>query len=327
MIYQDPVYGKVNIKEPVIIELINSKPVQRLKKISQHGPSVYNENYKKRILTRFEHSLGVVLLLQRLNCSIEEQVAGLLHDVGHAVFSHTIDFLFPEYKGEFDKKFHKELVKNSDIPKILNKHKIDIVEVLNFNNFSVLEKDLPDLCADRVDYFLRDPFFPKKLNRKFVLNNLITVNGTLVFKGKDIAIEFSKNYLKMNHLFWARPLDEILYFLMVDIFKIGLKNKFITENDLFITEKDFLKKIKKVNSKGIKQRLYLIENLKISQIKVYKERHSNSYFIRSKIRVIDPMVLNQEKISRLSEVSEVYKKTKEEFIKNTPKERWIGYEI
>ena len=37
----DRVYGKIVIDEPVLIELINSKPVQRLKGINQAGASKY----------------------------------------------------------------------------------------------------------------------------------------------------------------------------------------------------------------------------------------------------------------------------------------------
>lgn len=37
MILNDKIYGKVEVKSPVMIELIKSAPMQRLKKISQFG--------------------------------------------------------------------------------------------------------------------------------------------------------------------------------------------------------------------------------------------------------------------------------------------------
>lgn len=37
MIVQDIIYGSFEINEPVLIELINSKPIQRLKGIAQYG--------------------------------------------------------------------------------------------------------------------------------------------------------------------------------------------------------------------------------------------------------------------------------------------------
>ncbi len=326
MIYNDLVYGKINIKEPVISELINSGPVQRLKKITQHGPSVYNKHYKKKILTRFEHSLGVYILLNKLSTSKEEQIAGLLHDIGHTVFSHTIDFLFPEENGEYDKKYHRQLILKSEVPGILKKYKINLQNVLDDTNFSVLEKPLPDLCADRIDYFLRDPHLPESFDKKKVLSNLVIFENKIVFSDTSVALYFSDQYLRMHDLFWANPLDELLYFIMVDIFKFTLDKKIIKHKDLFLTEEEFLEKIKNFNNKEINKKLNLIENLNKNQVRISKSKIPNSYFIKSYIRVIDPLVLIDNKTERLSSINEKYKKHIADFYKEKSKARWIGYE-
>ncbi len=325
MIYNDSVYGKINIKEPVILELIESKPVVRLKKITQHGPSVYNKHYNKRIVTRFEHSLGVCVLLNKLGASLEEQIAGLLHDVGHAVFSHAIDFLYPEHCGEFDKKYHRELILNSEIPTILKKYKINLEKVLNENNFPILEKNLPNLCADRVDYFLRDPFLTNSFKKDFIIESLSIYNKELIFTKSKAAFYFSKQYLKMNHIFWARSLDEVLYFLMVDIFKIALGKNLISKKDFFLDEETFMKKIQDFKDKDIEEKLFLIKNLKVSDIKVSEKKIKNGYFIKSKYRIIDPAVQVGNNIKRLSEIDSGYQKIKDNFTKNLLRERWIGY--
>ncbi len=89
MIINDAIYGKYKINEPVLVELIKSRPMQRLKKIAQLG--IPDRFYHIRGFSRFEHSLGVMLLLRKLNASLEEQAAGLLHDVSHTAFSHVVD--------------------------------------------------------------------------------------------------------------------------------------------------------------------------------------------------------------------------------------------
>ena len=327
MIYNDPVYGKVDIKEPVILEIIRSKPLQRLKKISQHGPSVYNKYYTKRVISRFEHSLGVFILLKKLGASLEEQIAGLLHDVGHTVFSHTIDFLYPEENGEYDKKHHKELINNSKIPEILKKYNVRLKKVLDESKFTILEKSLPGLCADRIDYFLRDPFLPKSFNKNLVLDNLLVFKGQIIFKNKKAALYFSKQYLKMNELFWARPLDELLYFLMVDIFKKALAEKLIKYTDLFLTEDEFLDKLKKIKNQYINNKLDLIKNIKLRQVVVSKNKISQSYYVKSKIRVVDPLVLNGDKIERLSSLNLEYKNKAKDFYNKHSRKRWIGYKL
>ena len=72
----DAVYGEEEINESVLVDLIISKSVQRLKEISQFG--MPDEYYYKKGFSRYEHSLGVMILLRRLNASLEEQIAGLL---------------------------------------------------------------------------------------------------------------------------------------------------------------------------------------------------------------------------------------------------------
>lgn len=325
MTYNDPVYGRIDIEEPVILELINSAPVQRLKKITQHGPSVYNRHYKKRVVSRFEHSLGVYALLCKFGVSIEEKIAGLLHDIGHTVFSHTVDFLFPEEGGEYDKKFHKKLILWSEIPEILKKHKIDLKKILDEGNFPVLERPLPDLCADRIDYFLRDPHLPEDFDKEGILDGLVICKEIIVFKDTAAALYFSRQYMEMNDLFWANHLDELLYFLMVDIMKIALKEKLIAHSDLFLTEDEFLRKIQAGNNKYIDDHIELIKNLSKEQVVVSETKIPSGYLVKSKIRIVDPQIFSGDKLNKLSEIDPEYKKLSEDFYRERSQERWIGY--
>ena len=132
MTYNDCIFGRVKIKEPVILELIKSKTLQRLKGIDQGG---YQPLYAKpktvlknrRHHNRFAHSLGVYLLLKKYGAPLEEQIAGLIHDVSHACFSHCIDYVLTE--GSQKKHSHQdnifvEFVRKTEIPGILKKYQI-----------------------------------------------------------------------------------------------------------------------------------------------------------------------------------------------------------
>ena len=73
---KDYLYGEY-IVEPVIEEVINTKEVQRLKNIHQGGASyLVNPNCN---VSRYEHSIGVMLLIRLLGGRIEEQIAGSLN--------------------------------------------------------------------------------------------------------------------------------------------------------------------------------------------------------------------------------------------------------
>ena len=73
MRWHDRVYGDVAIEEPGLLELIACPTFQRLKGIRQAGPSALAYPFKN--VTRFEHHLGVFLLLRRLGADRREQVA------------------------------------------------------------------------------------------------------------------------------------------------------------------------------------------------------------------------------------------------------------
>jgi hypothetical protein len=88
----DKIYEKVEIEEPVLLELLKSSSVLRLKNISQFG--VPDKYYHFKNYSRYEHSIGVMILLRKLGATLEEQIAGLLHDVSVLAFSHVIDWVF-----------------------------------------------------------------------------------------------------------------------------------------------------------------------------------------------------------------------------------------
>lgn len=89
MYYQDLLYGAVELPE-AITTLLHTPPIQRLRGIHQGGAIVLANPTINH--TRFDHSVGVMLLIRRLGGSLREQLAGLLHDVSHTAFSHLITY-------------------------------------------------------------------------------------------------------------------------------------------------------------------------------------------------------------------------------------------
>ncbi len=152
---KDKVYGFWEIKEEVLIDLINSKFIQRLKGVSQFGlPSEY---YHKKGFSRYEHSIGVLILLKKLGANLKEQISGLLHDGSHTAFSHVVDWVLGDpTKEDYQDKTHLESLTNSKVPQILSKYGFDYKEVSDIERFFLLERKAPDLCADRIDYSLRE---------------------------------------------------------------------------------------------------------------------------------------------------------------------------
>lgn len=278
MIINDKIYGKVEINSPVIIELIKSRPMQRLKKISQFG--VPDEFYHLKSFKRFEHCLGVMILLKKLGASEEEQIAGLLHDVSHTAFSHVVDWVIGEGGNEeFQDNQHGSYLKRSGIGNILKKFDYNSEHFSEHKNFSLLDQDLPGLCADRIDYSFREM---PLASAKYIFQNLETRNGKIIFKNRKSASLFANDYLKIQTNHWA-GLEAVSRFrLFANALKIALDKKIIRFNDFWKTDDYIVKKIKSAKVPEINRILSIL------RAKPLKSASKSNIFIRKKFRYIDP---------------------------------------
>jgi len=296
----DRVYGTFVIDEPVLIELINSKPVQRLKKIGQAGASKYYS--EKKNVTRFEHSIGVAHLLKLWGASVEEQIAGLLHDVPHTAFSHVVDFVFKSDVHEFHEKFHEKLIMQSEIPDILKKYGFKAEKILDEKNFPLLERDSPDLCADRIDYTFRDFVanfgFDEKINifmQHLVVKNFSSEQGgddrpEIVFDNAEIAKQFAEFYLDMDGKIWAHPIEVALYEILALALKRALELKIINEEDLFEDDDYVFNKLKNSGDGEILQHLEKLN----PKLTIVDDPDNCHFYSKTKFRFVNPKFVDED---------------------------------
>lgn len=309
MIYQDRIYGKIDIKNNVIIELINSRPFQRLKKIGQSGASYLIQ--PRRNGTRYEHSIGVWYLSKLFNRSIEEQIACLLHDLSHTAFSHVIDYVVGDKnQGYADKKLN-EMILNSSIPNILKQNNLDIKIVLDKSKFPLLENNLPDISFDRLDYFLRDGcmmgFLPSSTIND-ILFGLKESDEILYFENENLAALTAILFCNFARLIWNDPTGFASYLILADAIKVALKEKFISEEDFFTDDEFLLNKLKAIDNKEINK---CISRLVPGNEFEYGDVETSEFSGPVKIRTIDPLVKvgkEYKKISTLVPSLEYYLK-------------------
>ena len=243
MKYQDLIHGVVEINEPVIVDLISSPSLQRLKGIDQAGYSQpYFPNTKH---TRFEHSLGDYLLLKRYGASLEEQINGLIHDVSHSAFSHCIDYVLDTGSQEthdLQDNIFNEYVMKTEIPSILERYKLDVSYILNEKNFPLQETDLPNLCADRIDYSLRTAIIFKESDYeevKEILSHLfVSEDKKWVFDNRDFARRYADIFLQMNNKYYSGFPSGIMFLTVGDYLRHALREGYIIEHDLYRTDQE-----------------------------------------------------------------------------------------
>jgi len=330
MKYHDRVYGKVEILTPVILEIINAPSLQRLKHIDQAGYRAGwvkpNADVAKQEHSRFAHSVGVYLLLKKFGASLEEQIAGLIHDVSHSVFSHCVDYALEagsETEHNYQDRVFDEFVRKTEIPNILKKYGQDVEYILNEKNFPLKEKELPDLCADRIDYSLRTAVLFEKISKEkvnYFLDNLTVENNNWVFKKPEMAKEYAELFLKLNREYYAGISSAVMLRTVGDYLKYALEKEYIEEKDLYSTDETVLSKIgRNLNNDRKLQLLFDRMNKKI-EVKQDSNNYDARVFVKS--RIVDPLCKYQGNIRRISEIDEEWSnlldkeaKPKEYFIK------------
>lgn len=325
MVYKDPVHGKFEITEPVILELLASKALLRLKKITQHGCVPYNKNYgrKVRVVTRFEHSVGVYLLLKQFGASLEEQVHGLIHDVSHTVFSHVVDFLFDSVSQDYHDKFFRKIVENSKIPQILKRYGFQLGRILDEENYPLARKPLPNLSADRLDYFYRDTLFFFNFDALENIKSLRAIGKRIICSDKKQALKLGYYFVKTDDRFWGNEFEGFLYHLLAQALKVAIDKGVITQEDLFSTEDKVWRKLKVAKDKKIQENLRIFENGKRENLVVSYQKPG--IFIRKKSRFVDPLVLVDGKIRKLSSIDKKFSKFIREYKERRSKPYWVRY--
>lgn len=301
MIILDVIYGEFKV-DKVLEELILSKPVQRLKGVHQAGASyLMNEKWN---VTRFDHSVGAMLLIKKLGGSVEEQIAGLLHDVSHTAFSHVIDYVFDNENESYHEEIFSAVVKNSAIPAILSKHGYNYEDILlDDSKWTLLERSAPELCADRVDYTLRDMFtygYISLEEAQDFLNDLIEVNGKMVLQNIEIAEWFTKTYYKEVIDFFMKPMNIYGNDMLAKTLKLALHKKVIHADDFLLEDHELIVKLQQCNDQEIHAFLSKVH----PNVKVKEDGNDYDLYQKNKVRLIDPPLLHKGEVVQSSVVSE-----------------------
>ena len=166
-IINDPVFGFINIQSELIFDLIEHPFFQRMRRIKQLGLSFLvfpGANH-----TRFEHAIGALHLMRQAISVLRlkghkiteeeaEAVAAaiLLHDIGHAPFSHVLENTLVEIPHE-----EISLLLMNELNRQFN-GKLELAIEIFTNRYR--KKFLHQLVSsqldmDRLDYLSRDSFF------------------------------------------------------------------------------------------------------------------------------------------------------------------------
>lgn len=309
MHYIDDIYGEHEIDEPIILELINTSAMQRLKGIDQ---AWYLEPYfPDSSRSRFDHSVGVYLLLKKYWAPLEEQISWLIHDVSHGTFSHCLDYVFAEWSQKqqnHQDNIFESFIRKTDIPDILQRYDRDIEYILDDIHFPLKETMLPDLCADRIDYSLRDAQKYKACTLdqiSYILDHLVVKEGKRVFTDFSSAKAYAELFHHVNETYYASKEAALMFHTVGDYLKHAWQHGYVDRDDFYTTDKQILDKIAS----------YIESD---EQLAIYWQRMDNlvpytndpmdfDFTIFCKNRVVDPLFMEDNEIKRVSDVDSAWK--------------------
>lgn len=290
MVYTDKIHGRVVLDE-VFVALMRTPAMLRLQGIHQAGAMHLVDERVRH--TRFDHSVGVMLLIRQLGGTIEEQIAGLLHDISHTAFSHLIDYVLSHEEEDFHERRYLEVLLDAEVIAVLQQHGFQVEQFADLEQYKLLEYPLPGLCADRIDYTLRDMLLLGQLNistTNWLLAGLIVVDGRIVFNDLAKAQSFQQQYQYLVNEYFNGRINRRASEAMTMLIRTAMEQGDIDLVDFYDDDIALIKKIEK--TRGIN----------LSQLIHHQVMASEPLLpIQSKYRVIDPDVLINSQVKKLSE--------------------------
>lgn len=306
------IFGQIDEKNAVAIELLNSAALQRLKNIDQSGPLIYFSNDYAG-LSRYDHSIGVYALLKRYNVPLEEQIAGLMHDTSHTAFSHLADSIL-QAKAQriesYQDNIHDWFLTKSGVLSIINKYNLSLLDLSPKNpKYTALEQEFPDMSADRIEYNLHTALVFNDLSSndiEQILNSLQFQNNKWFFTDIVQAKKFAKLSTYYTRNFWGSNENAAIYVVTGTALKYAIDHGIVNLSDLhFGIDKDIASILKNSKDPILKSLINICNNIKNH----YVIGSPEDFHIHSqvKMRGIDPLVLQNNNLVRLSSISIDYK--------------------
>ncbi len=283
-----------------ILEIIKDPRFMRLYDIAQNGPARYLYKWHPN-RNRGNHSLGVAYIISTLGGKKEETLGGMGHDLGHFPFAHAID-------NELSKKDHDTHEREDILEKILSGWKVngyDLLEIamkIKKGEYKILENEIPKVCADRLEYALRDGYYLGYISQKDIEDIIadIEFNGEEITFSEENAIKFFELYFKLNYNHYMDEREAAAHAIYGKIISQELKKGKLTIDDLL-----------KMTDTQLNQ--YLLKFYprleKIDKITVIE---GDKYELIPKYRIVDPLTHEGKRVSEFYPEFEKRKKILQE---------------
>lgn len=196
-VFRDPIHNYIHVQHKVILDLINTKEFQRLRRIKQLGTSSFT--FQGAEHSRFTHCMGVYEITRQICDNFQRNYpsknpddglwndderivalcAALLHDLGHGPYSHTFEHIFNTDHEMWTQKIitSPETEINQVLKQVSDDFPEKVASVIDhtYPNPQVVQMISSQIDADRMDYLLRDAYFTGTKYGMFDLTRILRV--------------------------------------------------------------------------------------------------------------------------------------------------------
>lgn len=233
---------------PLLFQLAQTPPMERMRQVGMNCGCEYTSFPRFRHLpaySRYDHSVGVGLIVWHFTGDAAQAAAGLLHDVATPVFAHTVDFLHGDHlRQEATEAPTAAVISDSpEICAVLEQFGVDVDTVCDYHRYPIADNDPPGLSADRLEYTLGNlvnygllpPARAAALYRDLIVDTDEHGVPELAFSTAEAATEFAFSSLKTSRIYVADE-DRFAMELLSRLLRLALERGVLTPKDLNETE-------------------------------------------------------------------------------------------
>ena len=330
------------ILEPQPPEFLNKyyelPMLQRLKNVGLLCGTDWTPLYKNRFYySRFDHSVGVALIIWHFTHDKAQTISGLLHDVSTPVFSHVSDFRKGDALTQTETEGTNESIIRSDrnLDALLAVDGLRVEQVEDYHKYPIADNEIPQLSSDRLEYMFPSGMaldgswdLPSVRRAYEDLEVLRNEEGLpeLGFKTLEIAEDYTRRFCMIGHILQLNE-NKLTLHLLGKIMNLAVEEGILSEAD-FMTKAEaeiigILDKELSQNPKAFSKERSKLARLYKTFRTMTKIEHTqtpldeNEYFcinLKVKQRYINPLVKTANSCTRISETSSQAKKIIEDFL-------------
>lgn len=316
---------------PVLAQLCSTPPMQRLQDVGMNCGCEYTSFPKFRqcaSYSRYDHSLGVGLIVWHFTQDEKQAVSGLLHDISTPVFAHVVDFMNGDYLTQESTELDTEQVirSSAELLRVLEEFGLSVPEVCDYHVYPIADNDTPRLSSDRLEYTfgnaLNFGFADKdklsELYRDLRVGTNEECAPELMFQTPELALFFARTALSCSKVYVSDE-DRFAMEALANRLTQAISRSVLSREDLMRTEADVIGKLCAHPDCVADWKQYRGFSRLLTSA---QQQPGEWYRVSAKKRHIDPMIQGR---GRVSEVFPAFKAALDAYLAQ-PFDLWLSAE-